>query len=113
MALVRPVGYGLLAFPVVVAVTLATSPTTVLLAGFPVGLLVGYASDGWFAGLRNGFLAGYGIATLFLVAGYYVVTSPDYLAPGVGITLLFTVLAAIALGVETTLAAGFGGFLTA
>jgi hypothetical protein len=111
MSLVRPIGYGLLAFPVVVGVTFATYPTTVLLAGAPVGLLVGYASDGWLAGFRNGLLAGVAIAVLTTTVGYYVATAPDRLAPGVGITILLIALAGVVIGVQSTLAAGFGGLL--
>lgn len=109
MASVRPVGYGLLAFPLVVGVMLAPYPSTFVLAGLPVGLLVGYASDGWLAGLLNGLLAGFGIALPFMTAAYYVVTAPDRVAPGVGITLFLFALIAVALGVESTLAGGFGG----
>jgi hypothetical protein len=109
MASVRPVGYGLLAFPVVVGLMLATYPSTIVLAGLPVGFLVGYASDGWIAGLLNGLLAGLGIAFLFMTATYYVVTAPDRVAPGVGIALFLFALIAVALGVESTLAGAFGG----
>lgn len=111
MTTARPVGYGLLAFPVVVVVTFATYPSTILFAGLPVGFLVGYASDGWLAGLLNGLLAGIVIAVLFMTGGYYVVTAPDRVAPGIGITLLFFAAVSVALGVESMLAGGFGGFL--
>lgn len=54
-------------------------------------------------------LRGVAVAALFLAPGYYVLPAHEQAAPGIGITLPFVALTAVALGVESTLAAGVGG----
>ncbi len=107
----RPVGVGVLAFPVLAGVALATYPTTVLVVGVPVGVVVGFASDGWLAAILNGVLAGVAIGALFFTAGYLLVTSQPRLAPGAGISLMLMALVAVAFVVQSTVSAPLGNVL--
>lgn len=109
--MLRPVAVGVLAFPVLVGVTFATYPTAVLVVGVPVGVVVGFASDGWLEALLNGVLAGVAIGALLLAAAYLVVAGQPRLAPGAGISLVFVALVSTALAVQSAVAAPLGRLL--
>lgn len=100
----KAVGVGLVAFLVVSFVVLATEPAAVLLVGIPSGVVAGYASDGFTAGVVSSLVTGVSVGVLFFAAGYYAATAPEHAAPGVGIAIFLIALAAIALAVETLVA---------
>lgn len=106
MASMRAVAAGVLAFPPVVVGVALAEPFGLLLVGFVPGIVAGaLAAPGGRAGLLHGLLTAT-LCTLLswaLLLGWVVLSPPEHVAPGFGISVVLLGALGLLAGVESVL----------